>query len=84
MGRREKIVLFKYMKGCHLGERRELLLLVAQHRSHNNGFTIQMEKYWLNIRDFLFFNSKCNSAMELAACGGGEFPCTSNFQAVAG
>ena len=48
--RGDMMALFKYLKGCHSEEGQELLLILPEYRTHNNGFKLQEVRFRLNIR----------------------------------
>ncbi|XP_061486439.1 uncharacterized protein LOC133386720 [Rhineura floridana] len=46
----DMIVLFKYMKGCHIEEGRDLFLIFPECRTRNNGLKLQEARFQLDIR----------------------------------
>ena len=52
--RGDMIAVFKYLKGCHLEEGRELFQLAAEDRTRGNGLKLQAERFRLDIRKKFF------------------------------
>ena len=46
--RGDMIALFKYLKGYHTKEGQDLLLIIPECRTHNNGFKLQEVRFRLN------------------------------------
>lgn len=47
--RGDRIAFFEHLKGCHLEDGRELLLLAAEDRTHKNEFKLQVAECEINI-----------------------------------
>ena len=46
----DTIALFKYLKGRHTGEGKDLFSIIAEGRTGNNGLKLQEARFRLNIR----------------------------------
>ena len=44
------IAMFKYLKGCHVGEGTGLFSRAPETRTRSNGFKVQETRFHLNIR----------------------------------
>ena len=65
--RGDMIAVFKYLKGCHVEEGRELFQLATENRTWGNGLKLQAERYRLDIRKKVFFYGQSGSRVESAA-----------------
>ena len=53
LGKRQRgdmITLFKYLKGCHTEEGKDLFSIIPECRTCNNGLKLQEARFWLNIK----------------------------------
>ena len=49
--RGDMIALFKYLKGCHAEEGQNMLLIIPECRTRNNGRKLKEARFGLNIKE---------------------------------